>query len=302
MAARRQTGKLRALPFESIYGVELPARAAVLGGQRKAERELLREFRETTARRAELTAASNRVHASLLDSLKRDKRTADGVQRLRELQDRLSKQRLRIPAASKASRRIFTGSIGATVVPPYNYPWIWSATSGVVSHTESADINSGTMAFYLYAGGEGAASGTDFASVGIFFYPQPDCPTELQVWTTPSFNFAWWTICAFASAHSDGWIGLRVDTYNLAGALVGTPVYQKNSLWWDDSWWSGASNSGSNSGYPLYARLTVDRDHYYAIRVWCGGSVSAAGWSTFSGSAAKASLSASVPSITWQLG
>ena len=302
MAARRQTTRLRALPFESFYGVELPARAAVLGGQRRAERELLREFRESTARSKQLTAASNRTHAALLDSLKKDKRTADGVRGLRQLHDRLSRQTLRVPTGPKASQRIFTGSIGGTVVPPYNYPWTWFSTSGSGSHTESANVSSGAIATRLNTGSEGSSYATDFASVGIFFYPQPDCPTQLQVWSTPAFNFNWWTICAFASAHSDGWIGLRVDTYNLAGALVGTPVYQKNSLWWDDSWWSGASNSGSNSGYPLYARLTVDKDHWYAIRVWCGGTVSAAGWSTFSGSAAQASISASVPSITWQLG
>jgi hypothetical protein len=302
MAARRQTGKLKALPFESIYGVEVPARAALAAGQRKVERDLLREFRETTSRRAELTAASNRAHASLLDSLKRDKRTADGVSRLRQLHDRLSKQKLRIPAGSKPSQRVYTGSIGATVVPPYNYPWTWYSTSGGATHSEAANVNSGQMSFSLYTGMDGGSSATDFASVGIFFHPLPDCPTELQVWSTPSFNFDWWTICAFASAHSDGWIGLRVDSYNLAGALVGTPVYQKSSLWWDDSWWSGASNAGSNSGYPLYARLTVDQQHWYAIRVWGGASVSAAGWSTFSGSGAGASLSATVPSITWQLG
>lgn len=59
---------------------------------------------------------------------------------------------------------------------------------------------------------------------------------------------------------------------------------------------------GSNSGYPLFASLEVDNDHFYEIWVWGGTDVYAAGWGGwFGGSGAGGDLSTSVPSITWEL-
>jgi hypothetical protein len=60
-------------------------------------------------------------------------------------------------------------------------------------------------------------------------------------------------------------------------------------------------NQGSNSGYGLFASIPVDRQHQYIIWVWCGGDVSADGFSTFWGSGASDMLDVSVPSISWQL-
>lgn len=306
MAARRQTRKPRTLPFESIYGMEFPARGTVDAGQRSAERELLRQFRGTKALHSELAAASKLVHASLVDSRKQDKRALEGGRRLRQLHDRLSKQRLPFPRVPKSSQRIFTGSIGATVTPPYDYPWVWDSTSGQApGHTESADINAGTMGFSFSTSQNGSSQVIGLASVGIGFHQLPDCPTLLQVWANPMYNFGWSTTSASDSAHTDGWIGLRVDAFNVGtNSPAGTPISQQIPLWWSDTWWNGSGNWGTNKESNLYAALIVDKSHWYKIRVACGGMIFGAGWNNWFGigSGATADLSASVPWIQWQLG
>jgi hypothetical protein len=140
------------------------------------------------------------------------------------------------------------------------------------------------------------------AALGIFFALATDGTSHFRFWANPAFGFNWWDICLFDSAHSDGFIGLYAGAYDWSGAFAGAPVDQMISLWSDDSWWSGASNQGSNSGFPLSADFEVDSSHWYALWVWCGVDDSAAGWGTFSGSGSGSSLAITVPSISWELG
>src|SRR5262249_9727625 len=184
---------------------------------------------------------------------------------------------------SKGWTRIFPGSIGATVAPPFNYQWTWNATSGGPSLSVSANRNTGQMGFSIWNASRDA-SGTARAAVGILFRPITENGI-LRLSAKPAFNYLWWTICALASAHSDAFIGLYVGRYNWSGGFDAAPVSQMISLWNDDSWWAGAgSHSGSNSGFPLIAQFNVDRSHFYALWVWCGGRATGAGWGVFFGS------------------
>jgi hypothetical protein len=229
---------------------------------------------------------------------------AEGVQavtrRFSTLDERLGKQELTHPKVDDVEERIFAGSIGATVVPPYNYQWTWNAQVGGASVGVNANRNAGTLGFNLWNAGRDA-SASAAAAVGFFFRPMLKNGL-LRIWANPAFNYLWWTYCVFASAHSDGWLGFYVGRYTLAGGFDGAPVFQQHMLWDDDSWWSGAgSHSGSNSGYPLFAQFSVDSAHWYAIWVWCGGRATGAGWGTFSGSGAGSNLAVTVPSMGWEL-
>jgi hypothetical protein len=140
------------------------------------------------------------------------------------------------------------------------------------------------------------------AAVGTYFYP-PTSDSTLQIWSAPAISDDWGDWCSFDSASADGWIGLYVGSYDLAGGFTGAVIDQQITLWSDSSWWSGVGEQeGSNSGYGLYGSTHVDQDHQYLIWVWCGGDISAAGWGTFSGSGAGDDLNVAVPSITWELG
>jgi hypothetical protein len=209
--------------------------------------------------------------------------------------------KLERPKFLKENQRIFTGSIAATVVPPFSYQWTWNAGSGGPDHLDvSANRATGRMDFYAHTNPDHSSSGSVRTALGIYFRPVTSNGI-LRVSANPSINYRWWDYCAFASAHTDGFIGLYIGRYNLSGGFDAAPVNQQRSIWNDSSWWSGGGGSGSNSGFGLSAQLNVDNSHWYALWVWCGGNVSAEGWHTFSGSGAGASMSVAIPSITWEL-
>lgn len=286
-------------PIECLVGGETAAQSVVLRGMRDLESELAARFKERAAASAALTKAT-RPQTAAMEALLRE-RDPEGqmVKDLQALDRSYSKTRLPSIDVMPERARIFSGSIGATRVPPYNYQWTWNATNGGPAVSVGASANTGAMNYNLWTNSR-RSSASAAAAVGIYFRPAFETGI-LRIWANPALSYNWWTSCAFASAHSDGWIGLNVGRYTLAGGSAGTPVRQQTRLWNDDSWWSGASDSGSNSGYPLFAQLSVDRSHWYALWVWIGGSISGAGWGTFSGSGAGAVMNARVPAITWEL-
>jgi hypothetical protein len=206
-----------------------------------------------------------------------------------------------LPQAPEVTQRIFTGSIGATVTAPYDYPWTWSIAAGSPDLFVSADKTTGRMSFNIWSNWDDESSGSAAVGLGIFFKPMT-ASGILRLSSNPSFNYTWGTWDTLASAHSDAFIGLYVGSYALGGGFDGAPVNQQIVLWSDDSWWSGAGyHQGSNSAYPLFAQFNVDSSHWYALWVWCGGNAAAEGWGTFSGSGANSGLTVALRSITWEL-
>jgi hypothetical protein len=202
------------------------------------------------------------------------------------------------PSVSKERERIFHGSIGITRVPPYNYQWTWNAKdNNTATSNVAATANNGRESFVLYNNGV-SAHAWGATAVGIYYRPLVTNGIA-HLFANPAFSYAWFTYSVFDSSHSDGWLGLYVGQYTLAGDLDRVAVNQQISLWNDDSWWNGAGyHTGSNSGYPLSAWFTVDSAHWYAMWVWAGGSVYGDGWSTFWGSAAYSSMNVAVPSMS----
>lgn len=300
MAKKSKKRMEKEFPLECLSGGDSPPDAVVRRGMADLEKELTTQFREQRAVDVEIAKYMKGLQAPLIKTLGQDDRVAAGVRGLKEIDARLGKQRLTLARAVKEKQRIFVGSVGATVSPPYNYEWTWNATSGSPSLSVSANRATGQMSFSIWNNGNDA-SGSARAALGIYFRPMVENGI-LRLSSSPAFNYRWHTICAFASAHSDGFIGLYVGRYNLSGGFDGAPVNQIISLWNDDSWWSGAgSNTGSNSGFPLFAQFNVDSSHWYALWVWCGGRASGAGWGVFSGSGAASNLNVTVPSMTWEL-
>jgi hypothetical protein len=106
---------------------------------------------------------------------------------------------------------------------------------------------------------------------------------------------------AFASSYSEGFIGIYVASY-LGGFIEQTVVDQQNQIWNDKaSLYASDTMSGSNTGSSQIATFPVDSLHWYALWVWCGGSISGDGWGLFSGSGASSSINVTVPAIAWEL-
>jgi hypothetical protein len=295
----------RGVAVKSLFGGRFISPEAARQSMKPLEEHLTDRFKERTRLRAQLAEQMNKTRSPLMELLAKDKRAAEGTSGLRALQAHAQKNKPKRPQhhGHKPAFGIFSGSIGATVGPPYDYQWTWSAVSGNPDeNSETANDNSGDMAINIWADFNNGSSVSGRAAVGTYFYP-PTSDGSLQIWSAPAISDDWGDWCAFDSASADGWIGLYVGSYDLAGGFTGAVVDQQITLWSDSSWWSGVGEQeGSNSGYGLYASTQVDQDHQYIIWVWCGGDISAAGWGTFSGSGAGDDLNVAVPSITWELG
>jgi hypothetical protein len=292
------------LSISALYGMEPPSEEQA----RRGLADLQHRFeRQAEARAAQ--AAGVRARSAVLRGMLNmtDESTRDGtatVRTLRRESEAAAQRKTAQPKGHRARPRLFTGSIGATLTPPYNWSWTWNAGNGQpATNSASADNQNGTWSVSDWTNfNDNSSNASARAAVGAFFRPPTDTGI-LQVWSNPALNDDWGDWCVLDGAGSDGWIGLYIGEYVVdGGGFVGAPVDQQVSLWSDSSWWNGVgAQQGSNSGYPLFAQLNVDNDHFYEIWVWGGTDVYGAGWGTFSGSGAGGDLSASVPSITWEL-
>ena len=289
------------IPIEALFGNYIAPEKMVLTGMKDLEYELNKVFKTEVETRRQLENNTQILRDSLTSFSGKDDKNAMAIKALKEMDRKESRMKLERPKFLKENQRIFTGSIAATVVPPFSYQWTWNAGSGGPNHLDvSANRVTGRMEFYAHTNPDHSSSGSVRTALGIYFRPVTSNGI-LRVSANPSINYRWWDYCAFASAHTDGFIGLYIGRYNLSGGFDAAPVNQQRSIWNDSSWWSGGGGSGSNSGFGLSAQLNVDNSHWYALWVWCGGNVSAEGWHTFSGSGAGASMSVAVPSTTWEL-
>jgi hypothetical protein len=293
----------RGVPVKSLYGGRFIAPEAARHSMAPLEERLTAEFKERVKRRQQLREQMIKYRSPLVDVVSKDKGSTEVIKSLRQLNASAQDRKPRALHRTRVSERIVAGSIAATMVPPYDYQWSWSAVSGnPLANNEMADASTGSMSFSIWTDLNNGSSISGRVAVGSYFYP-PAENNFLQIWSAPAFTDDWGDWCVMDGASADGWIGLYVASYDLAGGFTGAVVDQQMPLWADSSWWSGVGlQEGSNSGFGLYAPLQVDQDHQYIIWVWAGGDVSAAGWDTFWGSGAGDDLSVAVPAITWELG
>jgi len=159
------------VPLQFLYGSKAPPESVVKRGMLDLENELTRQFRQERKVALDVARHQRRISSPLIESLKKSRDVAAAVRRLRALHASLGrKRRLGPPKYPKDETRIFPGSIGATVAPPFNYQWTWNATSGGPTFIVSANRNTGQMGFDIFNDNH-EASGTARAAVGIYFRP-----------------------------------------------------------------------------------------------------------------------------------
>jgi hypothetical protein len=193
------------------------------------------------------------------------------------------------------------GSIFHTATQPYPYDWTWNAKQGSPSVGVTASRAAGTASFSLFSDLNQVSSASCAAAVGIYFRPVV-ANGILRVNSNPSLAWDAAALSVFNVAHSDGWVGLNIGRYTLAGGADGTPVDQRTKIWELNSGWLDTLYAkGSTTGYPLSAQIQVDSAHYYLVWVWTGGRISADGYYAVNGSCAWSTMSATVPAFSWEL-
>lgn len=287
--------------LKGLYGGRTASQEVAKRAAAERQKEFAAEFKKQEVLRAKHAAAMKKAHAPLLEAARKDKRTALGVGELRKLGETVSRQKMPAPKVVPHSPRI-VADLGATVVAPYDFNALLFSSTGSPLNASFANRITGQITSSIGANFNSPSTASDAAAVGIFFHPPTDCPGTLRIASSVAFTFDWNTSSVFASAHSDGWIGLLVERFNLDGFPAGVLVDQRIFLWSNDSWFAGAGFfNGSNSGFPLATQFAVDNQHFYHIWVRCGGSLASAGWAGWFGSQAGSRIIGVVPSITWEL-
>jgi hypothetical protein len=291
----------RGISVNDLFGGRFISPEAARRSMAALEKQLDADFAARTRLRKQLTASPEKISAPFLDASEKGA-AASAARELRRLHHVARGLKVQRPRIVKVNGGIFTGLSGATVAPPFDYQWSWSAVSGddPGDNSVSADRASGDLSLILDTGIDDSSSSAARAAVGIYFYP-PLSNGTLQVWSAPWFSYLWGTFCSFASAHADGWIGMYVGSYDLSGKFTGAVIDSRVSLWSHDQWFGSTTNSDFSSGYGLYPPpVHVDRQHQYIIWAWCGGEISADGWHALWGSGATDQFYVAVPSITWE--
>lgn len=196
----------------------------------------------------------------------------------------------------------------ATLTPPYDWQWTWRTW-----------INYAPGTLEAYAHRSNATLGIDIASshdsnqvnrsraraaIGVRF--QPTETGFLGVRPAVHVDDAWSLKWNHGKAHAFGWTGILVQTFDPAGNLLDTPIDKKRREF---------DESGGGSIIPPVeidvalpdgpnfwgTSLFIVKELWYAIWIWCGGGIRAAGWQTVLGmnvgSDASAALDVRVPSI-----
>jgi len=302
MARKHRASKPHKQRLLGLYGGLTPSQAVARRAKAAKQKELSANFARANALRVKHTRIMERVHAPMLEALGKDAEVARAVASLKSLARQARRRRLARPVLAPHRPRI-VADLGATVPPPYDFQEVLVSTTGLPIGGSSADKTTGLITTNIGTDYDQPSSEIVTVGVGIFFHPPTDCPGTLRISATVGYSSEWATLCAYAAAHSDGWVGITVEQFDMAGFPAGVLVDQQNFLWVDNSWWGGAGfNYGSSSAFPLAAQCAVDNQHFYHVWVRCGGFIFAAGWSgRIGGSYAGSEINGNVPSITWEL-
>jgi hypothetical protein len=245
----------KGLSLRDLYGGRFMSREVVRRSRIALEKRWTAELREQSRLRARRTELTQKFSAPLRDLMNKDQSAAEAVREMRRLVA-ASKRNVQYPRTAKIKTGIFGGlGFSATVGPPYDYESIWTAVDGQGRvHSTSADRNTGRMSFNIGTE-QGSSSGAVIAraALGIYFYPPIN--GRLRIWSSPAFNYAWAIACWFARVHADGWIGLLVERFDLAGSSTGAVIAQQVALWSDDAFVYSPPDFqyGSNPGYGLHS-------------------------------------------------
>ena len=269
----------------------------VRASMQELERSLVAELAERGARESEASALRKTIYAPIIATAQSDAEAVRAARDFRHLGPK--KTRVNPPMLVSIDPEIFTGPLGASLVPPFPYAWQWSGIQGDARGGADAIGAKGTIGLWTDADRSDSGSASVRGALGIYFYP-PTQAGVLQFWSTPAISWWWSDYAVLDTAHTDAFMGLYVGSYDLNGAFAGAVVDQRHSLWDDTSHFTQTDDHGTNSATTVSTQLWVDNAHQYILWLWCGTAASGPGnGGLFSGGGASSSLSVTIPALCW---
>ena len=120
----------RGTAVKNLFGGRFIEPEAVRHSMRALEARLDARFKERTRRHAEFVDRAKQYHQPLLDLITKGEKRPQSIDGMRRLHEDAQRRATRQPHRETVHERVFAGSIGATVVPAYDYEWTWSGNVG----------------------------------------------------------------------------------------------------------------------------------------------------------------------------
>jgi hypothetical protein len=196
----------------------------------------------------------------------------------------------------------------ATLQPPYDWEWTWTkwinyAPGQLEAYAHKAD---GTFGFECDSYGSSNQLNRSRARAGVGVRFQPTKLGVLGIRPLVRIDESWSLKWNYAVAHTFGWVGILVQTFAQDGTLVQTPVDKKGRIFNEDGGGSvippAEINVSLAEGEDFWGTSVIVRpSRWYAVWIWCGGGIRAAGWQNIAGvnvgSDARSEIDVEVPSI-----
>ncbi len=196
----------------------------------------------------------------------------------------------------------------ATLTPPYDLDWTWTKQIYIAPGMLSAYAHKaqGTFGFDMASSHDSHQVNKSRARAAVGFVYRPTAQGVLGIRPSVDVDEDWYLKWNMRVAHAYGWTGMLVQSFGVEDdELASTPVDKKRREF-DES--GGGSNPWTvevTLNWPPQefwgTSVIVSPQRWYAIWIWCGGGIRAAGWQTYLGmnvgSDAAARLDVAVPKI-----
>jgi hypothetical protein len=207
---------------------------------------------------------------------------------------------------------IFLPPIG-TLTPPYAYNWTWTKVIHYAPGELSATADRVTGKFQIDMAASHNSNQVNKcrarAAIGVWYRPAQ--PGLLGIRPVVDVDWSWHLKTNYAAARTYGWTGILVHAFDATtDELVSVPVDKKQMEFnesEDGSLWPSAEFTVELEGGNFWnTTVPVSPSRWYAIWIWCGGGIRAAGWQTQAGvnvgSDATSRVHVRVPSIALYFG
>lgn len=269
-------------------------------GISKFHGELRARFRQELAIRQRADREAAAAMSPVLEMIKQDKHSIAAMQRRRKILDSRSKNRAAFPKfKGKPERQVRAGSILTVEVPPYDYEWGDRGADGgpttwgtFVTSKSEANFNVTT---YAASGGEGWAS----SGIGKYFVPVGRDATYVRVGLYAPYNYNWWDNSSLATAHTDGFMAVFVQSWDSSGNNSQIDVDRRIALWSDGTSWLENHSDDESGYYPSDTYFWAFSGRHYAVWAWCGASCDGSS-NSITYSTAFDTLSVSMPFMVFE--
>ena len=268
-----QEKRRRVIQRAVASGVMPLSPAAVRRGIAAVNKRVVARAQDRYAEQRRIARESKKILAPVLKVIRKDKAAMQATENLRRLTVGRRPPKITFPKVlQRVESHTRTGSILRVFVPPYDAEWgdnstpddttwgSWVAYKGGYDPRFNATCNVGN-------GGSAWAS----AGVGKWFVPDGES-TWLRIGIYAPYEWDWRLDSNWETAHTDAFIGVYVQSFDLWGNDPRDEVDRRISLWSAGTSWQQDHSDAGDGYYPNDTYFMATNARQYIVWTWGGTS------------------------------